>query len=278
MKIAIQGVRGAFHETAAQQFFGQQVEVVPALSFPELFNLAEQGAHCDGAIAAIENNLAGSILGNYKLLQNSRLQIVGEVFLPIDQHLMALPGADVHTLQEVHSHPMALAQCADFFKQFPHIRLIEADDTAASAQRIAASGSRHIGAIAGELAAELYNLSIIARKIQDNPLNYTRFLALLPPENRRFSSIIPNKTSVCFIVPHQPGALSKVLAQMAEDGANLTKIQSVPIEGTLWEYRFFLDYTFDDQSSNDLILNHMQRNVTHLQILGSYRESTLELP
>lgn len=278
MKIAIQGVRGAFHETAARQFFGTQVEVVPALSFQELFSLAEQGAACTGAIAAIENNLAGSILGNYKLLQNSRLQIVGEVFLPIDQHLMALPGTDMHTIREVHSHPMALAQCADFFTQYPHIRLVEADDTAASAQRIAASGLRHVGAIAGELAAELYNLNIIARKIQDNPLNYTRFLALLLPESDHKPAVIPNKTSVCFIVPHQPGALSKVLAQMADDGANLTKIQSVPIEGTLWEYRFFLDYTFNDTASNTLILKHMQQNVTHLQILGTYRESTLELP
>lgn len=275
MKIAIQGVAGAFHEIAARRFFGNTVEVVPAMSFQALFSMTEAGKSCEGAVAAIENNLAGSILGNYKLLQQSSLKIVGEVFLPIDQHLMALPGVEIAQLQEVRSHPMALAQCTDFFKKHPHIRLVESEDTAASARLVAEQRNQYTGAIAGELAAELYGLEIIAPKIQDNAFNYTRFLALLPNVKNGFDEPAPNKTSIAFNVPHRPGALAAVLNQMATDGANLTKIQSVPIEGKLWEYHFFLDFTFQDANQNILILNNLKKITTSLQVLGTYCESSL---
>ncbi len=273
-KVVIQGIRGAFHEVAARAFFGQEIEVVPALSFNALFDMAEAGKVCNTAIVAIENSLAGSILGNYKLLNNSNLKIVGEVFLPIQQNLMVLPGMTIADLNEVRSHPMALAQCAEFFKKHPHIRLVESDDTAASAERIARRHSKHIGAIAGALAAEIYGLDIIAHGIEDNPMNYTRFLALVP-QNQENISQNANKSSISFVTPHQPGCLSKALTSMADNGANLTKIQSVPIEEKVWEYRFFLDYTFDKMEDNILIINQLQSIVTDLKILGTYQASTL---
>ncbi len=275
MKIAIQGIRGAFHEIAARQFFGDQIEVVPALSFRELFDITQSGGVCDGAVVAIENSLAGSILGNYKLLRNSNLNIIGEVFLPIGQHLMAMPGVSIDQLDEVRSHPMALAQCADFFKQYPHIRLVEADDTAASAERIARGKMKQVGAIAGALAAEIYGLQILAHHIEDNPLNYTRFLAVLPEKTVHELPVVANKSSICFVLRHQVGCLSEALSSMAANGANLTKIQSMPIEEKVWEYRFFLDYIFETPESNQLILNELNNIVSELQVLGTYTASTL---
>lgn len=273
MKIIIQGIRGAFHEVAARQFFGASVEVVPALSFPELFQQAELGVTCDAAIVAIENSLAGSILGNYKLLKNSSLKIVGEVFLPIGQHLMALPGVELSDIEEVRSHPMALAQCEHFFRQNPHIRRVEADDTAASAERLARHRSKKIAAIASELAADIYGLNIIARNIEDDSSNSTRFLAIVPPAMEADYAQKPNKTSLCFVTPHKPGSLSYVLGVMAYHGANLTKIQSLPVEGELWKYRFFVDYIFENEEDNQMIIKNLSNNVSELQILGIYPAS-----
>lgn len=275
MKIAIQGIRGAFHEAAAQHFFGPQVEVVPAVRFSDLFAMAEAGEHCEGAVAAIENSIAGSILGNYQLLRKSRLTIAGEVFLPIHQQLMALPGVGLEEIEEVHSHPMALAQCAAFFTRFPHIRLVEADDTAASAERIARQQLRRRAAIAGSLAAELYGLNIIAPQIEDHPQNYTRFLALLPPDSRTVGEQKPNKASICFALAHQPAALATALAIMAEHNANLTKIQSLPIMEKVWEYRFFVDYLFDSESRHQHIVRALEKHVSELQVLGTYPASSL---
>jgi prephenate dehydratase len=275
MKIAIQGIRGAFHEVAARQFFGDQIDVVPALSFRELFDITQAGERCDGAMVAIENSLAGSILGNYKLLRTSRLNIIGEIFLPIGQHLLTMPGVTIDQLDEVRSHPMALAQCTDFFKQHPHIRLVEADDTAASAERVARRKMKHVGAIAGALAAEIYGLQILAPHIEDNPMNYTRFLAVLPEETMHQQPEKTNKSSICFVTRHEIGCLSDALTSMSRNGANLTKIQSVPIEDKVWEYRFFLDYVFDGEQNNTLILSDLRSIVSDLQVLGTYTASTL---
>ena len=274
IKIAIQGIRGAFHEVAARRFYGNEAAIVPALTFQELFQITEAGRQCDAAIVAIENSLAGSILGNYKLLKNSSLTIVGEVLLPIGQHLMALPGVRLEDLTEVHSHPMALAQCELFLRRYPHLRLVEADDTAASAERIQRNQTRHIAAIASDLAAEIYGLEIIAPNIEDDQSNTTRFLALVPPEmSSKYATSTPNKASICFVTPHKPGALSYVLGMMAYHGANLTKIQSLPVEGKIWEYRFFVDYIFEQETDHQRILKNLTDNVTDLQILGTYAAS-----
>jgi prephenate dehydratase len=270
-RIAIQGVPGAFHEIAARQFFGEQITVVSALSFPILFQKTADPAQTDAAILAIENSIAGSILGNYNLLIQSDLVVVGEVYLRIQQNLMALPGIRLEALREVHSHPMALAQCAEFFKQHPRIRLVESEDTAESAAHIVRHRATHIGAIASTLAAERYGLDIIAPGIETVPENYTRFLALRRQEEVESHSADADKASVCFTATHQPGSLAQVLTFLAAEGSNLTKIQSVPLLGSPWEYRFIVDFTAETPTRLDDILSKMQAKTAHFQLLGKYK-------
>jgi prephenate dehydratase len=271
-KIVIQGVRGAFHEIAARQFFGEGIEVVPALSFSELFQHAANPQRSDAAVMAIENSIAGSILENYKLLKNSDLQVVGEVYLPIQQNLLALPGVVLSDIREVHSHPMALAQCNVFFKAYPKIRLVESEDTAESAARIVRHRAKHIAAIASTLAAEIYGLNILAPSIENVPENHTRFLAL-----RRKSDVTSvdaaDKVSICFTTSHQPGSLAAVLGLLAHLQANLTKIQSVPLLGRPWEYQFFADFVAPAERVN-LVLEALSVQTSELQVLGIYQKST----
>jgi len=273
-RIAIQGVRGAFHEIAARQFFGESIQVVPALSFPVLFEKSADAQQTDAAILAIENSIAGSILGNYNLLENSDLVVVGEVYLRIQQNLLALPGTPMDQLREVHSHPMALAQCSEFFKKYPRIRLVESEDTAESAARIVRHRAKHIGAIASTLAADIYGLTILAPAIETVPENFTRFLAI-----RRNTESTPvqhaNKASVCFNTGHQPGSLAEILTLLATMGANLTKIQSAPLLGRPWEYRFFVDFTaFPDNIEQ--IIESLKEKTMDFQVLGVYLEGNRE--
>ena len=272
-RITIQGVSGAFHEIAARQFFGTGIQVVPALSFAELFEKTADPAIADAAVLAIENSIAGSILGNYKLLLNSNLKVIGEVYLRIQQNLMALPGVTMADLREVHSHPMALAQCAEFFKAWPRIRLVESEDTAESAAHIVRHRAKHIGAIASILAAERYHLNILAPAIETVPENYTRFLAV-----RRRDEVVPahsaNKTSVCFTTAHLPGSLAEVLMLLAAAGANLTKIQSVPIPGKPWEYRFFADFTAAEPQR---VIEIIKSQTIDLKVLGIYHEGNMQI-
>ena len=271
-RITIQGVRGAFHEIAARQFFGAGIQVVPALSFPVLFEKTADPRQADAAILAIENSIAGSILGNYKLLENSDLVVVGEVYLRIQQNLLALPGIAMDQLREVHSHPMALAQCSEFFKKHPRIRLVESEDTAESAAHIVRHRAKHIGAIASTLAADIYGLSILAPAIETVPENFTRFLAI-----RRREDTTPiqhaNKASVCFNTGHQPGSLAEILTLLATQGANLTKIQSMPLLGRPWEYRFFADFTaYPDHIPE--IIRLLKQKTMDFQVLGVYLEGS----
>ena len=272
-RIAIQGVRGAFHEIAARRFFGERIELVPALSFPILFEKTADAGQTDAAVLAIENSIAGSILGNYKLLENSDLVVVGEVYLRIQQNLLALPGVAIDQLREVHSHPMALAQCSEFFKKYPRIRLVESEDTAESAAHIVRHRAIHIGAIASTLAADIYGLNVLAPAIETVPENFTRFLAV---RRRTDAAPIPHadKASVCFSAGHQPGSLAQILTLLATEGANLTKIQSAPLLGRPWEYRFFADFTaFPDCIPE--VLRLLDQKTTDLQVLGVYREGVM---
>ena len=280
MRVGIQGVSGAFHEIAARQYFGQDIGIVPALSFASLFEAAADPETTDAAVVAIENSIAGSILGNYNLLTDSNLTVTGEVYLHIRQNLLVLPGATLDDLSEVHSHPIALAQCAAFFKNLPHIRLVESADTAESAAQVARNRTKHIGAIAGTLAAERYGLHILAAVIETLPETYTRFLVLSRRtagtagtggfSRRNTPPAPPNKASVCFTTPHEPGSLARILNLLAAEGANLTKIQSVPLPGRPWEYRFFADFTA--AARIDTILDKLKPQTIDLRILGVYRE------
>ncbi|MCC6411563.1 MAG: prephenate dehydratase [Saprospiraceae bacterium] len=274
-RIVIQGVRGAFHEMAARQLFGDGIDIVPATTFNQLVALCSQPSTADAAVMAIENSIAGSILGNYRLLQDAGLHITGECSLRIEQHLLALPGVKLSDLTEVHSHPMALAQCDAFFAGHPHLRLVESDDTAASAQRIAQNNQRTIAAVGSALAAEVYGLQILVPNIETHDTNVTRFLAL-----ERRPEVLPvhgNKVSMFCSISHQSGSLSRLLAMLAAQSANLTKIQSVPKPGVPGEYLFFIDFTVANPAILPQTLRLIDIMTTSSRVLGVYKENTAAL-
>jgi len=273
IRAAIQGIAGSFHDQAARDYFSDRaVELVPCEAFEDLFEAIKTGK-ADVAVMAIENSVAGSLLPNYALLRDSGFTIFGEIFLRISQHLMAVPGQKISDITEAYSHYMAIAQTRAFFKEYPGIRLIEADDTAASAKRVSEKGLHGLAAIAGERAAELYGLEILARGIETNKRNFTRFLLLYKPNGEQpFKVEHPDKASLSFTLPHETGSLSQVLSIFSFYKISLTKIQSIPIVGQEWEYHFLVDLTFDDP------LRYRQaaeaiRPLTHeLTVLGEYKQ------
>jgi prephenate dehydratase len=271
LRVAIQGVPGAFHDIAARHFFGaDRVVIVPAHTFRQLIEQVESG-FADTGLMAIENTIYGSIISNYRLLTASKLRAVGEVYLRIRQNLMALPGQRIEDLKEVHSHPIAIAQCDEFFAQHPHIRLVEMEDTALSAQRIAQQQFKGVGAIASSLAASMYGLDLLAESIETNKQNFTRFLVLERQEATQ-SVVAADKVSLFFSLSHEVGSLHKVLAALSAHGANLTKIQSAPIEGRPWEYFFFVDFVNEEGANWQSAVEAIRPYTHSLEVLGAYRQ------
>jgi prephenate dehydratase len=273
-RVAIQGGAGSNHEIAAKAFFEtNDIEIVPCMSFPELFATLKADNSIYG-IMAIENTLVGSILQNYTLLKDSGLVIIGEYKLRIKHQLLALPDQKIEDITEVHSHPMALAQCDVFFKQHPHIKLIESEDTALSAKWIQDNQLKGIAAIAPELAAEKYKLKIIAKDIETNKRNFTRFLVISDKGKTEVEDLLIqdkiNKASVVFALPHSEGSLSKVLSILAFYNINLSKIQSLPIVGQEWEYLFYLDLVFEDYTRYLQSLDAIRPLTKNLNNLGEY--------
>jgi prephenate dehydratase len=271
IRAAIQGIAGSFHDQAARDYFpGHNVQLVPCEAFEDLFTAVKTG-NADVAVMAIENSVAGSLLPNYALLRESGFTVFGEIFLRISQHLMAIPGQSIQEIREAYSHYMAIAQTRKFFRCYPGIRLIEADDTAASAQRVSEKGEKGIAAIAGERAAELYGLEILAREIETNKRNFTRFLLMYKPNGSQpFKVDHPEKASLSFSLPHKTGSLSQVLSIFSFYQVSLTKIQSIPIIGQEWEYHFLIDLTFDDPMRYRQSLDAIRPLTHELTILGEY--------
>ncbi len=269
-RIAIQGGLGAFHEIAAVNYFeNEEIEIVPRNTFKDLFKALKQG-QVDFGITAIENSLAGSILPNYTLLLESKMKIIGEIFLRIKQNLVALPGETIESIKEVYSHPMAILQCFKFFEAYPHIKLIDSEDTALSAKKIYDNQLKGVGAISSKLAAEKYHLNIVAAAIETNKMNYTRFLILQARngEEKKIEGV--NKASISFALAHKIGSLSKVLSILSYYGINLAKIQSMPIIGEDWEYQFFVDVEIGDYQMYKQSLNAIKPFTDGLHILGEY--------
>ncbi|MBN2215523.1 MAG: prephenate dehydratase [Bacteroidales bacterium] len=269
-KIAIQGGFGAFHEIAAVRYFeNEDIEIVPRNTFKDLFRALKQG-QVDFGITAIENSLAGGILPNYTLLLESKMKIIGEIYLRIKQNLVALPGETLQSIKEVFSHPMAILQCYKFFEDYPHIKLIDSEDTALSAKMINDQKLKGTGAISSTLAAKKYQLDVIVSGIETNSMNYTRFLILQARngENNTIEGI--NKASISFALAHKIGCLSKVLSILSYYGINLAKIQSMPIIGQDWEYQFYVDVEIDDYPMYKQSLEAIRPFTDGLQILGEY--------
>ena len=273
-RIAIQGVAGCYHETAARRYFAdREVETIPCMSFNELFDRIAEDRSLLG-IAAIENTIAGSLLPNYELLQQSHARIVGEKKLRISHVIAALPGQTLDEIREVHSHPIALMQCGEFLKTRPGLKIVERADTADSAREIAEECLAGTAAICGAEAAEMYGLEILQRGIETNKHNFTRFL-LLADDSRagEFADTAhANKASLVFTLRHAQGSLSKVLTVLSFYEINLTKIQSLPIIGREWEYRFYVDVTFDDRLRYRQSIDAARPLTSDFRILGEYAE------
>ncbi len=241
-KIAIQGIRGSNHHQVAREFFGDDTDLVESMSFDYLVDrLLDKTA--DVGVMAIENSIAGSIIPNYALVYHNNLHIIGEHYLNINHNLMVLKGQTIGDIEEVRSHPMALLQCKEFFRDFPHIKMVEDVDTAETAKRIQEQQLEHIAAIAPEVAANLYDLDIVAPQIQTIKNNATRFI-IVSTKNKVIPKHEISKASVRFVTDHKRGSLAAVLNVMSDCNLNLTKIQSLPIIETPWKYAFFVDVTF----------------------------------
>ncbi len=267
MKIAIQGIKGAFHEIAAKEYFGEDIETLNCDKFKQIFDSVQTG-EADFGIAAIENTIAGSILENYVLLKKSKLKITGEISLHITQNFMTLPGTKINDITEVYSHPTAILQSKEFFNSYPEMKLIEWPDTASSAKKIADEKLVNTAAIASEYAAELYGLEILARKIETNEQNYTRFVII---QRNPLNDIENNKASVCFELGHYPGSLVDVLMIFKNQQINMTKIQSLPILGSPYQYYFYIDLEWKDRSKYDKALNSVLKIVSNLSVMGEYK-------
>ena len=270
-KVAIQGVKGCFHEQAARLFYEQNEGVVPDIfecsTFDGLYSSVEAG-DADAAVMAIENTVSGGLLPNFELLRKYDRKIKGEVFLRIQQNLMALPGQTIEDIKEVRTHYMAINQTREFFKNYPWIRLVESEDTAKSAAEVAAEGLMGVGAVASELAAELYGLEILAESIETYKQNFTRFLIL--DDSIQVDKSKVNKSSMCFTLSHTPGSLAHVLTILSFYGMNLTRIQSLPIPGQEWQYFFYVDIKFQDYLRYEQALAAVRPLMEDLNILGEY--------
>lgn len=268
-RISIQGYEGSFHQMAAQQFFGKNIVVIPCATFREVVKLASVKKESDGGVMAIENSIAGSILANYNLLQRSNLVITGEVYLQIKQNLLVNRGVAIDDIREVHSHPMAIQQCFDFLDKYDW-KLVETEDTALSARHVHQHKSKHIAAIASRLAAELFDLDILAPNIHTLKNNYTRFL-ILRREEAAQKIDGADKASVSFHTDHSRGSLAKVLAKIAEDGINLSKLQSFPIPDTDFKYSFHADMEFDRITQFEKVIEDIKPLTEYLKIYGVYK-------
>lgn len=268
-KVAIQGFKASFHEVAAYKYFGEDIDLLMHDSFKSLFKDISSG-NADYAVVAIENTVAGTILPNYALLRDAGAKVIGEVYLQIKQNLMCLPNQSIYDIKEVHSHPMAILQCQEFFENYPHIKLIESSDTALSAKNIRDNLLKGIGAIASELASKSFDLDIIGEGIETNKKNFTRFLVIANEKNKEIISN-PNKASICFHLLHKTGSLVEVLTSLSENKINLTKIQSLPLVGREWEYFFHIDVEFDDYISYITGLNEVTQHTQQFKVLGEYK-------
>ena len=267
--IAIQGAEGSNHHKVARDFYGDNIELKECMSFDALVAHLLEGSATDG-VMAIENTIAGSIIPNYALIDSNNLHIVGEEYLNIHHHLMALPDQTINSINEVWSHPMALLQCKEFFKKHPHIKLVEDVDTAEVAKRIAKENIKGIAAIAPKIAAEIFGLQVLEDDIQTIKDNSTRFV-IVQTQLPAHSIDGINKASLKFELSHKRGSLAAVLNVLSDCKMNLTKIQSLPVIETPWKYSFFVDVTFDEYTDYQKLVKIIEIMAEDFKILGTYK-------
>jgi prephenate dehydratase len=273
-KVAIQGIAGSYHDIAAQKYYeGEAIEIVACETFKDVIAEIKKDPSVIG-LMAIENTIAGSLLQNHELIRQSNFQTIGEYKLRITHSLVALPGTSIHEITEVDSHPIALMQCMDFLDTLPKIKIVEKDDTAASAQWIAENQLKGHAAICSRQAAEIYGLEMLCEGIETNKRNFTRFLAIADKwtADEIMRGTEKNKASLVFALPHSVGSLSQVLSILSFYDMNLSKIQSLPIVGREWQYLFYVDLTFNDYMRYKQALDAVIPLTKDFTILGEYAE------
>lgn len=273
-RIAIQGITGSYHDIAAHRYFeGEDIELICCSSFEQVFQEIADDSSVIG-MAAIENTIAGSLLHNYELLRASNTTIVGEHKLRISHSIMCLPDDDWADITEVNSHPVALMQCREFLNRHPHIKVVETEDTAGSAETISRLQLHGHAAICSKFTAPLYGMKVLEEGIETNKHNFTRFLVFCHPQRANLLRDIrqTNKASLVFSLPHAEGSLSQVLSILSFYKLNLTKIQSLPIIGQEWQYMFYVDLTFDDYTRYSQSIDAITPLTQELKILGEYKD------
>ena len=273
-KVAIQGYSGCFHEEAARRFYASSglsgIDIVECDTFSGLYDSLGRG-EADAAVMAIENTVSGGLIPNFDLLRKNPQRIKGEVFLRIEQNLMALPGQRLEDIREVRTHYMAINQTREFFKNYPQIRLVESEDTAKSAAQVAREGLKGVGAVASAFAAKLYGLEILAPGIETYKQNFTRFLIM--DDSLKVPEESIDKASLCFTLPHTPGSLAHILTILSFYEMNLTRIQSLPIQGKEWQYFFYADIKFATYDRYLQALAAVRPLIDEFQILGEYKSA-----
>jgi prephenate dehydratase len=275
MKIAIQGQQASFHDIAARQFFGQDIDIIACETFAETFERLADG-QAEQAVVAIENSLFGSINEVYDLLLKEKTWIRGEVYQHISQCLIGLPGASLANIKEVHSHPVALAQCEAYLNaNLPQAERFEHHDTAGSVADVKQWNDPTKAAIASRGAAELHGMAVLAEEIETHKQNYTRFVVVQPQPPA--SSEVTSKTSMVLVTSHQPGALYHALGAFAKQSINLTKLQSRPIIGQTWHYMFYVDVSVGSTDpALQTALVELKTQNCEVTILGSYQAGDAE--
>lgn len=278
--VAIQGVKGAYHEIAAREYFRENgvgdIDILPCNHFKDIIAALKKDPGLIGMMA-IENTIAGSLLQNHELIRESDLVVVGEKKIRISHCIAALPDDTIDSIVEVNSHPIALMQCGEYLSKLPKVKVVEGEDTALSARKIAEEQLKGHAAICSKYAAELYGLKILDEGIETNKRNFTRFLLLADRwlSEELIDSSAVNKTSIVFTLPHTEGSLSKVLTILSFYDVNLTKIQSLPIIGREWEYLFYVDFTFNNMLKYKQGLEAVRPLTKDFKILGEYKENNV---
>jgi len=267
--IAIQGAEGSNHHKVARDFYGTSIALKECMSFDALVD-SLLDASANVGVMALENTIAGSIIPNYALIDSNNLHIIGEEYLNIHHHFMCLKGQKIENIKEVWSHPMALLQCKEFFKKYPHIKLVEDVDTADVAKRIFNENLVGIGAIAPKIASEIFDLEIIEDEIQTIKENATRFVIVQTDAPNNKNEEI-NKASLKFQLNHKRGSLAAILNVLSDCKMSLTKIQSLPVIETPWKYSFFVDVTFENYKEYEKAKVILEIMAEEFKVLGTYK-------
>lgn len=267
MKIAIQGEIGSFHDAAARQWFGSDIDLVAADTFSQAFTSLDKG-EADALVVAIENSIHGSIPQVYDLIELHGHPVIGEVPMRVHQNLISLPGATPSDITHIYSHPVALSQCSDYLdKHFPDAERIEHPDTAGAVRHIKEAQDESAAAIGSTRAAEVYQLPVMASGIENDDQNFTRFLVINPEAGVSSGA---NASMISLVTNHQPGSLAQALSLFAEHDINLLKLQSRPIVGSPWRYKFYIDVACSGEQL-DILVEQIRQHGNDLAVLGEYR-------